>query len=117
MPFKPGQSGNPGGRIAATLVRSAILAAVQEEDPKKRRTRLAAIVGRLVAKAEKGDIDAAREIFNRLDGKPIETQRLEGDNVTRYVVFVPVRVSDEAAWEAEQQKLLALPPANSAPAE
>lgn len=117
MTFLPGQSGNPnGGRKAELLVRSAMLVACNEVDPKTRRTTLAKIVGKIVAKAEKGDLDCAREIFNRIDGKPIETQRHEGDGIARYVVFVPVRVTDEAQWEAEQN-LIDITPANSQPAE
>lgn len=41
------------------------------------RTNLEAIVEALIARAEEGDIDAIREIFNRVDGKPIQGRRTE----------------------------------------
>lgn len=53
----------------------ALTSAVLVEDPATRRRRLDAIAERLIAKAEEGDIQAIKELGDRLDGKP--TQALE----------------------------------------
>jgi len=58
----PGGPGNPyAKRVAA--IRSALLDAVSEDD-------LRGIVNALVSKAKAGDVAAAKEVFNRLVGRP-----------------------------------------------
>jgi hypothetical protein len=53
----------------------ALATAVLVEDPVTRRRRLDAIADRLIAKAEEGDIQAIKELGDRIDGKP--SQALE----------------------------------------
>jgi alkylhydroperoxidase family enzyme len=52
---------------------TAIEAAVMVEDPATKRRRLHAIADRLVQMAESGDIQAMKEIGDRLDGKASQT--------------------------------------------
>lgn len=65
--FAPGNTGGPGNPFARRVgrLRSLILEAVSDDD-------LRAIVGKLVEQAKAGDLAAAREVFNRLVGKPTE---------------------------------------------
>lgn len=73
--FKKGNRGGPGNPYAKQVARfrSMIHEAVTIED-------LRAIVGMLVERAKDGDVVAAREILNRLVGKPnctLDTERLQ----------------------------------------
>lgn len=63
--FANGNPGGPGNPYAQQVarIRSAILEAVSDDD-------LRAVVAALVEKARKGDVAAARELLNRLAGKP-----------------------------------------------
>jgi hypothetical protein len=70
--FGPGNrfaSGNPHARKVAAL-RTALMNAVTEEDLQK-------IVAALVEAAKGGDIHAAREILDRVLGKPTQTDLLQ----------------------------------------
>ena len=75
--FKPGQSGNPAGRPKKPLTEAYTELAFEIfPGDKKRRT-----FARLVAEAQfnqaiKGKTDAAREIADRIQGKP--TQEITG---------------------------------------
>lgn len=75
-PFKPGQSGNPGGRPKTKPFRDALrrlLEAAGDDTEKLDKLALA-----LYGKALEGDVPAAREIGDRLDGKV--TQPIGGDD-------------------------------------
>jgi hypothetical protein len=73
MPFKPGQSGNPGGRRKEKPYRDALRKVLAEEFSFGPRgvthTKLEAIVREHVNKALAGDVAAIREIIDRMDGK------------------------------------------------
>ena len=71
--YKPGQSGNPAGRPKMPDLSEAIAKILNEE--KDGKTALDAILAALRAKAAKGDVRAAQELFDRGYGKasqPIE---------------------------------------------
>jgi hypothetical protein len=74
-PFAKGQSGNPGGRPKqadsprAELRR--ILQLIDESSGKRNSTRVAEM---LLAAALKGNIEAIKYVFDRVDGKPVEAQ-------------------------------------------
>jgi hypothetical protein len=76
MPFAKGQSGNPGGRVQDRPWLEALRVAVNETTPEGRK-RLRAIADKSVELALAGDMDAIREIGNRLDGRP--RQQVEVD--------------------------------------
>jgi hypothetical protein len=84
MAFKKGQSGNPGGRPKSKPFRDAlsIELAARGEDAKSLR----AIASQIIKKAEEGDLQAAREIADRLDGRPTQEAELvvEKRNVHDY---------------------------------
>jgi len=65
--FTAGNAGGPGNPHAAQVgrLRSALLNAVTEDDIRE-------VAAALVGKAKKGDVVAARVLFDRVLGKPIE---------------------------------------------
>lgn len=73
MTFKPGQSGNPGGRIKDRFVTAALVSQLKEA----KGSKLFAICRSLIAKAEEGDVPAIREILDRVEGKV--PQAIAGD--------------------------------------
>ena len=76
MVWKPGQSGNPLGRLTEKPMRDALrleIAAAGEDQRALRR-----IMRKLIKQAEEGDKTAISMIWDRLEGKP--AQALIGDN-------------------------------------
>jgi hypothetical protein len=65
--FKPGQSGNPKGRPKLPNLKEAIAKVLAEE--KDGKSALEKILKALEAKAAKGDVRAAQELFDRGYGK------------------------------------------------
>ena len=57
----------------------ALNRAVEVEDPATRRRRLDAIADKLIEKAEQGDIQAMKELGDRLDGKAAQAVTVAGD--------------------------------------
>ncbi len=77
--WKPGESGNPGGRPKRTPLTDAcreILAQPIPGDPEG-RTYAQAIAETLAAKALDGDIRAAQELADRAEGKPRQSLEIE----------------------------------------
>lgn len=66
-PFQPGQSGNPAGRPKSKPFREAIQRALEEAGDDK--VSLQAVATALVGKAMMGDVQAIKELADRLDGK------------------------------------------------
>jgi len=79
--WKPGQSGNPGGRPKTAPLSHAcreLLASPLPDDPKG-RTYAEAIAETLAERALKGDIRAAQELADRAEGRT--RQSIEIENV------------------------------------
>lgn len=74
MPFKKGQSGNPGGRNTEKEYTAALRAAVNVEDPKTKRRKLQIIAEVAANAAVDGEPWAIAHIADRLDGKPAQEQ-------------------------------------------
>lgn len=75
-PFRPGQSGNPAGRpkqVGTKLIRE--MAAELAEGSNE--TRLRRIVDALLTKAEAGDLEAVKIVFDRLEGRPRQSVSLD----------------------------------------
>lgn len=72
MPFKPGQVANPQGRRAEPKPwRDALRHALSLEGPDGRKL-LDVLAARVVQMAVDGDMEAVKEVANRLDGKPLQ---------------------------------------------
>lgn len=76
MSFTKGQSGNPGGRPKEQAWRDALRMAVKEA-MQDGTPKLRALADKTVALALDGDMQAIKEIGDRLDGKP--AQAIVGD--------------------------------------
>ena len=78
MPFEPGQSGNPGGRPkGAKIWQDALRRAIKRretDDP----LALERLADKLINMAADGDIQALRELADRLDGKPKQQTEITG---------------------------------------
>ena len=78
--FKPGRSGNPGGRPKKTPLADAyreLLNKPAPDDPSG-RSYAEAIAEQLAKKALSGDIPAAREIADRAEGKARRATEVSG---------------------------------------
>jgi hypothetical protein len=83
-PWKPGQSGNPGGRPKKTLVDEA-LATLLDADESAKATQIAEM---LIQKAINGDVRAAQLIMERTEGKPLQKVALRDESDESPVKFV-----------------------------
>jgi len=85
MPFKKGTSGNPKGRPPQAESITALLRAKLEAPKtlKDKRPRKEKIVEKLLELAELGDIHALRYVFDRIDGKPVESMELSNGSIDR----------------------------------
>lgn len=91
MPFKKGQSGNPTGVQGKTKPwRDAIMRAVSRRETGKDPQALEKLADKLIDAALSGDMQAIKEIGDRIDGKP--AQAVVGDAGSD-----PVRVLQEIA--------------------
>lgn len=68
MTFKPGQSGNPGGRATEQMVTSALRTAALRKD-RKGRTAVQRMSEKVMKEAVKGTAWAVGFVTERLDGK------------------------------------------------
>lgn len=77
--WKPGQSGNPGGRPKRTPLIDACREVLNQLMPgdAKGRTYARAIAEKLATKAVEGDIRAAQELADRAEGKARQTLQIE----------------------------------------
>lgn len=79
MPFKPGQSGNPGGRPKKSWTWSGLLDEVGEEiEPKSGKKFKELVSKRLWISCVNGNIPAIKELMNRMEGMPKQQTELQG---------------------------------------
>ena len=98
MPFKKGQSGNPGGRRKEKLFADAMRMEIKEAGDDNYKLRQ--IARKLLDMAEKGDMAAIKEVADRIDGKvpqAVGTPQDE-DGIGPLVVEI-VRFGDDPAAE------------------
>jgi hypothetical protein len=68
MTFQPGQSGNPGGRSKNKEWAAALRIAVNEAH-EEGKTKLRALADKIVSEGLAGNVQALKEIGDRIDGK------------------------------------------------
>lgn len=78
MPFKKGQSGNPGGRIKDKAFTDAVRMALAEDDVVSGKRKLRAIAEKLVDEAVNGQPWAVQMVADRLEGKPVQAVEVGG---------------------------------------
>lgn len=74
--FKPGQSGNPGGRKKEWLTQ-ILREYMSITDPRAKQSRAEKVAVALYREAVKGDVQAIKYIFDRIDGKVKEAVELD----------------------------------------
>jgi hypothetical protein len=84
--WKKGQSGNPSGRTKGTPSLVDELKKWLRRHPEDAEKIIAA----LIKEGTKGNITATREMLDRVDGKVVETHKLETDLPVQ-VIFVPAK--------------------------
>ena len=78
--FKPGQSGNPGGRKKNTLsFVNQIEKVLEQVDEATGKTHLELLAEKYVELGEAGNVTALENIMARLHGKPEQGIKLSGD--------------------------------------
>lgn len=87
MPWAKGQSGNPKGRISDKLWRDAIMRAVKRRASGQDPRALDKLADKVVALGLDGDMQAIKEIGDRIDGKPVQPQAgADGESPQEMVV-------------------------------
>ena len=94
--FIPGQSGNPGGTPVGTVSLVALLRKQLAEHPEDAKD----IVKSLVAMGKTRELGAIKEMLDRIDGKVVETHKIEGELPIK-LVFVPAK--EMLAADKEEQ--------------
>ena len=70
-PWKPGQSGNPGGRPRTRPLTDELTQLLEQDAPNANGKSWALVIAEaLLMKARKGDVRAFTVLANRIEGKP-----------------------------------------------
>lgn len=76
--FKPGQSGNPGGRPKTRVMSEMLCSIGNEVEPKSGKTFFQLAAEELVRSAYNGDVGAFKEIADRVEGRTTQSVELHG---------------------------------------
>lgn len=78
--WKPGESGNPGGKPQKTPITDQFRRLLLTEHPKHKGKTYAQVLAekQLELACESGDMRAAQEIADRVEGKTVQIQQLQG---------------------------------------
>jgi Family of unknown function (DUF5681) len=79
MPWKPGQSGNPKGRLTEKVFADTLRIVMRETDEASGKLKLRRIVEKLAEAAIEGQSWAIQQVADRLDGKPAQESTLTLD--------------------------------------
>ena len=90
--FKPGQSGNPAGRPPKEKVLTNAMLAIIKNNPKI----MDAIAAKVLQMAVNGNMDAIREVGDRLEGKATSSMEFNADKQ----IGVNVNIQDYAGHTA-----------------
>ncbi len=93
MTFQPGNNANTKGRKDKPFKDALAMELKAAGDDHKALRRIAKS---LIEQAQAGDIQAIKEVANRLDGMPLQQSELEVTQ--RFVAEVPDVIPDSAEW-------------------
>ena len=97
MAWKKGESGNPAGRPKRNFVLTdALREKLAQPIGGNGKTQLDGVICKLVSLARKGDTHAIQQIFDRLEGRPMQRQEISGPDGGALLVG---RMSDEELRE------------------
>lgn len=98
MAFQSGQSGNPGGRVREKPFRDALILAIKDAENNTNSQRaLRRVAERLLDEAAQGNVQAIKEVADRLDGKV--PQGIENADPSQPFVLQLVKYADDSASE------------------
>ncbi len=80
MTWQKAQSGNPKGRPKKGQTLTEIVRATTLRANEQGVLPAQALADKLLSLANAGDLDAIKYIYDRVDGKPVETQQIGGMN-------------------------------------
>ena len=89
MPFKPGQSGNPGGKSKVKLFQQALRNVLSLSEAET-------IARKVVLMAKRGDLHAVNIIADRLDGKPHQSVEVTDERTDDLTAIFEQILSDAA---------------------
>jgi hypothetical protein len=95
MAFQPGNKDQRKPKLLFDAL-MAEFKAVEAVDPQAPRT-MRSIARKLIAMADEGDIQAIKEVFNRIDGMPVQIVENINENIN-YVALMPPRAKTIDAW-------------------
>lgn len=95
--WQPGQSGNPNGRPKSKPFREALRRAIAAAGDD--RDVLKDVADSLVAEALSGDVQAIRELADRLDGKVAQPLKGDDEDGTPIAIQVVERVIVDPATD------------------
>ena len=88
--FQKGQVANPTGR-PPKLFEDALRRALLVEDKKTKATALRRIADKLVTEAESGNVQAIKEIAERIDGKVPQATEITGADGGAIIIHGTIR--------------------------
>jgi hypothetical protein len=97
-------AGRPKGAVNKDKPWAEALRMVAFQATADGRRRLLSIAERCVTAAEQGDLQAIKEIGDRLDGKAHQTVESSSEVVHRYVARVPDKAKTVAEWQEQQSQ-------------
>jgi len=101
--FKPGESGNPNGRPKRDWTVQGLIEEAMEEQDQTGVPAKKAIYQKLVALAKRGDIQAVKEINQRLDGMP--QQKTDVNLSGQPIIIKTVMYGDNIPEQVSTKKL------------
>jgi hypothetical protein len=95
--FRPGASGNPGGRPKTRILAEMLASVGDQLEAKSGKTYFQLAAEALVGKAFNGDVQAFKEFADRIDGRATQHVELGGPNGR------PIAFESHNTWEQEWQ--------------
>jgi len=89
--FKPGNNANPNGRPPKEWTMTAMYKQAAEESDETGVPKYKIVARKLLELAQKGDMQAIKELGNRIDGMPAQNVVLTGDENKPLYVGLPSR--------------------------
>ena len=97
--WKPGQSGNPGGRPKGESVTATLRRMLQQEHNGKTIQEI--LAERVIKEAISGKFQFAKELLDRLDGRPAQKVEVAAAEDLLTFVVPPSRVMTPEEYEAD----------------
>ncbi len=96
--FKKGQSGNPSGRPRSAILSDALRCKLAEVDPidESGRTYAEVIAEQIIIRAKAGDVQAIKEIADRVEGKARQTLSVTNDRRGQLEAMIESMITDAA---------------------